>query len=227
LGLLRSFQLTYEGREMPVSLNGQKLLALLALSARPLPRSFIAGTLWANGTEERAYGNLRSAIWRLRTQQIDFLETSGECLTLSEDVKVDVREAEAQANRLLHGSAWSEHDCDGSLLSWDLLPTWAEDWVLVERERLHQLRMHALERLCEMLVVAGRCAHAVSMGVLAVQAEPLRESAHRALIGAHIAEGNIGEALAQYAYFKRLIRDELQLAPSRQMEELICQIRVI
>ncbi len=226
LGLLRSFQLTADGREVAVSLSGQKLLALLALSVRPLTRTFIAGTLWSNCTEERAYGNLRSAIWRIRAQQQDVLEACGECLTLTADVKVDVREAEALAARLLHGIASGEHECDGSLLSWDLLPTWAEDWVLVERERLRQMRMHALERWCERLVAAGRWGDAVSIGVLAVQAEPLRESAHRALIAAHIAEGNVGEALAQYAYFKRLVREELDLAPSAQMEELIGHIRM-
>ena len=38
----------------------------------------------------------------------------------------------------------------------ELLPSWYDDWVLLERERLRQLRMHAWEALSEKLVRAGR-----------------------------------------------------------------------
>src|SRR6266571_3495035 len=53
-------------------------------------------------------------------------------------------------------------------LSIDLLPYWYEDWVLVERERFRQLRLHALEALCEQLTALGRFDHAVEAGIAAV-----------------------------------------------------------
>jgi DNA-binding SARP family transcriptional activator len=58
----------------------------------------------------------------------------------------------------------------------------------------------------------------------AVRAEPLRESAQRALIAAHLAEGNCGEALDQFKSYERLLASELGLCPSAQMLELVSAI---
>jgi DNA-binding SARP family transcriptional activator len=54
-----------------------------------------------------------------------------------------------------------------------------------------------------------------------VAAEPLRESAHRALIGAHLAEGNPGEALRQYQLFRGLLGRELGIEPSPRIRALL------
>jgi hypothetical protein len=52
----------------------------------------------------------------------------------------------------------------------------------------------------------------------AIAAEPLRESAHRCLIEAHIAEGNSSEAQRHQDLFRRRLRDGLaesaDVAPS-------------
>ena len=59
----------------------------------------------------------------------------------------------------------------------------------------------------------------------AVLAEPLRESAQRALVSAYLAEGNCWEALRQYEAYKRLLHRELRLAPSALMLALIASLR--
>ena len=81
----------------------------------------------------------------------------------------------------------------------DLLPDWNEDWVLIERERFRQARLHALEALCDRFSEAGRMMPAIQAGLAAVTADPFRESAHRALIRTHLREGNRSEALRQYS----------------------------
>jgi DNA-binding SARP family transcriptional activator len=219
--LLKGFQLTAGGR--PVSLPGvaERLLALLSLSERPLRRNSVAGILWADASEERAGGNLRTTIWRSRQPGFDIVECNGCTLQLAADVDVDAREMTSQAERLLgtQGCRVSDYDC--SNLTGDLLPFWDDDWVLIERERLRQLRLHALESLCLRLTAEGRAAQAIAAGLAAVQAEPLRESAHRAVIAAHLSEGNQSEALAQYRFFRNLLHDELGLQPSAQMERVI------
>jgi DNA-binding SARP family transcriptional activator len=79
--------------------------------------------------------------------------------------------------------------------SLELLPGWYDDWVLLERERTRQRLLHALEALSREHRAAGRCAEAVEAALVAVNAEPLRESAHRELLESHLAEGNWVEAM--------------------------------
>jgi DNA-binding SARP family transcriptional activator len=91
----------------------------------------------------------------------------------------------------------------------------------VERERYRHLRLHALERLCERLTDAGRFERAVEVGQLAVAGDALRETAHRVLIRAHVAEGNRGAALRQYRTYVRLLREELDAEPSPSITGLV------
>jgi DNA-binding SARP family transcriptional activator len=223
LTLLGAFDLQVGGESIPLPMNGQRVLVFLALHGRSLLRPFVAGSLWLDSSEDRAAGSLRSALWRLNRRH-RFIEANGERLQLSPDVAVDVDAAAAQARRLLDPD---EPDCpsvDGLLLTRDLLPDWYDDWVAVERERFRQLRVHALERLCDRLVEANRFGEAIEAGLSAMKSEPLRESAHRALVRAHLAEGNRNEALAQYRRFKELLDHELGLSPSPKMEALIASV---
>jgi DNA-binding SARP family transcriptional activator len=103
----------------------------------------------------------------------------------------------------------------------DVLPDWDDDWALLERERFRQIRLHALERRCDLLTARGRISEAIEAGLTVVAAEPLRESAHRALIRAHLAEGNRAEALRQFELYRRLMRDDLGLDPSPEIAALV------
>ncbi len=105
----------------------------------------------------------------------------------------------------------------------DLLPDWYEDWVLVERERFRQLRLHALEAMCRRLADAGSYALALEAGLAAVAAEPLRESAQRLVVGVHLAEGNLGEALRQYDRYARHLADACGATPSPAMSRLLAE----
>ena len=93
--------------------------------------------------------------------------------------------------------------------------------MLIERERFRQLRLHALEALCERRMAAGRVRHALEAALAAVAAEPLRESAQRTLVRLHLAEGNHAEALRQYHIYRELLNDQLGLEPSTQMQALV------
>jgi DNA-binding SARP family transcriptional activator len=147
-------------------------------------------------------------------------------LALSREVVVDVRLASAQARRLLDGGPVDRETELPSLrlyLSAEVLPDWYDDWVIVEREQFHQLRLYALEALCERLTSAGRVGEAVDVGLAAIRAEPLRESAHRVLIEAHLAAGNRWEALRQFKRCRALLDEELGLEPSTTLAHLLRQ----
>ena len=222
LSLLGGFELRCAGRDVSVARSGQRLLALLALQGRPLERLWVAGTLWLDATEERAGASLRSALWRLpQPGGAAVVEATTTHLRLARDLAVDVHELADRARGLESPAGPATADLDPSALASDLLPDWYDDWVVLERERYRQLRLHALEALCARLTQAGRFGAAVQAGLAAVAGEPLRESAHRTLIQAHLAEGNPGEAVRQYHLYRRLLTGELAIEPSPAIRELV------
>ena len=103
----------------------------------------------------------------------------------------------------------------------DLLPGWYDDWVIFERERIRQRLLHALEALSRRLVEVNRCAEAIDAAISAVSADPLRESANRVLIEAHLAEGNLIEARRTYERYRDSVGRELGVEPSEQIASLI------
>lgn len=221
LTLLNGFELTRGGIPVPLPLAVQRLLAFLALHPQPLLRTYVACNLWPDTTEERAHASLRSALWRLNRCGRLVVGADGPRLRLEPAVAVDLHAARELARQVLAGG------CDGgpgvaeaSRLYDDLLPDWYEDWVLLEREEFRQLRLRALEALCDRLARDGQVDEALEVGYATLSAEPLRESAHRMLIRIHLAEGNAGEALRQYRLCRRLL-GELGLEPSAQMQELL------
>jgi DNA-binding SARP family transcriptional activator len=136
---------------------------------------------------------------------------------------VDVGVVCEWAARLVDGSASQADLC---LLNWrwetmDLLPGWYDDWVIFERERIRQRLLHALEALSRRLVEAHRCAEAVDAAISAVSADPLRESANRVLIQAHLAEGNLIEARRAYERYRDSLRRELGVEPSEELFDLL------
>ena len=201
--------------------GAQRLVAHLGLTRRPA-RTAIAGQLWPDVPEVHAHGSLRSALWRVQKIAPGLIRVAGDSLALAAGVHVDVRELTTWAERVSDpGTSVEDLDASDVVLRGELLPGWYDDWVLLDRERLRQLRMHALEVLADRLARAHRYGDAVQAAYSAVRGEPLRESAHRAVVRVHLAEGNLVEAVRAYEAFCSLLADELGVAPTRQMIDLV------
>jgi DNA-binding SARP family transcriptional activator len=203
----------------------QRLVAHLGLARHPA-RAAVAGQLWPDVPEEQAHGSLRSALWRLRKAAPGLVSMSGGALALAPDVRVDVRETALWAQRVLDPRGAIPDAVPGDVeLREELLPGWYDDWVVLERERLRQLRMYALEALADKLARVGRYGEAVQAAHCAVQVEPLRETAHRTLVRIHLAEGNAAEALRVYESFRAVLTAEMGVSPTPRMEALLAGVR--
>jgi DNA-binding SARP family transcriptional activator len=220
LRLLNGFELVCDGLTISVPAGAQRLVAFLALHRRPALRGYIAGSLWPETSEERAHANLRSTLWRVQRCSKDLVEVHGPQLCLGSCVTVDLFQAEALARGLLVQPLVDCLESSLDVLSFDLLPDWYDDWMLIERERFRHLRLRAQDALCERLMSAGRFTEASELGLSALAGEPLRESAHRALVRIHLAEGNIFEAVRQYEFCRRLFGERLGVEPSEEMDRL-------
>ena len=223
LTLLNGFDLVCDGVTVPLPMSAQRLVAFLALHRRPALRAFVAGALWLETSEERAQANLRSTLWRLHRCNKELVEVRGHQLRLGPRVQVDLLEAETFARGALDETPVGL-EVSPDVLTVDLLPDWYDDWALIEREQFRQLRLRALDALCERLTRAGRFGEALELGLSALAGEPLRESAHRALVRVHLAEGNIGEAIRQYELCRSLLGERLGVEPSQQMDKLLAGV---
>jgi DNA-binding SARP family transcriptional activator len=221
LQLLDSFALLVGEDTVALPPSVQRLIVFVTVHDRLLLRSYVAGALWPETSEQSAGANLRSALWRLNHLGLPVVEAGGLTLRLEPAVRVDVRERLLEGQRLLETDGRSVESVDDSVFRLDLLPDWYDDWLVIERERFHQLRLRVLECVCERLAAQGEYARALDAGLAAVAGEPLRESAHRALVKVHLTEGNQAEAVRQYSLYRQLLEDRLGLTPSLRMLELL------
>ena len=227
LRMLGGFHLTVEGQRIHLPRAEQRLLACLALAERPTARSRLAGRLWPDTAEPRAMARLRTALWRLRQPGRLLLDGSSDEVELGETVAVDVRDLTELARQFLDAPLEATDDRLAELTdAGELLPEWDDEWVAPHRERFRQIRLHALEQLGVRLAEEGRYGRAVEVSLAVVADDPLRESAQRVLIRIYLAEGNVHEAVARYRAYREVMRDELGLEPSPQMEALIDEFGV-
>lgn len=214
-----------QARGDPVNLPvfAQRVLGFLAITGKWQTREMVAGQLWSFASQDRAHANLRTALWQLRRAHPDVVQATRNGIGLKDDVVVDYSRITDQARRLLRGSVDPEElmNVPLDLFEAELLPGWDEDWLVIDRERHRQLRMHACEELSRRLLEIGCFALAVEAAYAAITIEPLCESTHRALAKAFLAEGNATRARQQFQLYRRLLADETGYAPSEEFVALV------
>lgn len=220
--LLGGFELIDHSSAIDLPTDAQRLVAFLALQHRRLPRTYVAGRLWIESSADRAYGNLRSALWRVRNQSADLVVADRQTLAIATDAEIDTELATATAARLSDNRGeCSEEDFDVGLFTDELLPGWYDEWTIVEREFHRQQSLHALESMAAKLSDQGRYVAAIHAALAAIELDPLRESAHRCLMRIHLSEGNYSEARRQFDSYARLLDEELGLGPSPLIRALV------
>jgi DNA-binding SARP family transcriptional activator len=221
LCLVDGFELRDGATVVPVCHSAQRLIAFLALEPRPVLRTYVSGSLWTDSQSARASASLRSALWRCTAPGgAPVILATSTHLRLHPSIEVDFLQTVSWMKAMLADTSLVDPDRSVTL-DRDLLPDWYDDWVMLERERFRQLRLHALELQCHRLAALGRFGEAVNAGLAAVAIEPLRESAHREVIMVHLLERNTVEAIRQYRRYEQLLAVELSLQPSAQLSQLM------
>lgn len=227
LGLVGGFRLSRGTATIALPPHAQRLVAFLSLNDRPVPRGFVAGTLWPDDTERNAAANLRTVLWKLRRAAPSIVDPGRDDLHLSAVVEVDLRRRrDLYAGLLARRISFEEVAAVEPFPSAELLPGWYQDWVLVERERFRQLYLHAMEALAGALTGEHRFGEAVDVALGAVAADPLCETAHRALMQVYVAEGNRGAVLRHYRLLRQFVHDELGVELSPETRSLVQDLAV-
>ena len=219
--LLNHFRITSDDALPPLGHASERLVAYVALEDRHLSRDRIAGALWPDTIQSRATANLRRALSLVRRHAPGLVRSDAHCLLLVKGVSVDARTQRSLIEVITGGERTTATADELRLLRGDLLPDWDEPWLVASRQELRQLRLISLEAVAAAHLDQGRPASALAAALCVTSDEPLRESAHRLVIQAHLALGNWAEATRQYMCYRTLLWAELQLRPGACMEALI------
>jgi len=229
IALFGAFDVRLEGRPMPQlrSRKSQWLLALLTLQdGRAVERAWLAGTLWPDSTEQQAAFNLRRNLTDLRHA----LGPQACRLVTPTTHTLRLHLVGVEADLLVFDEAISRGDAPSlehaiALHRGPLLQDCAEEWVLPEREAREQAYLTALERLAADAMARGDAARAVGYLRRLVAADPLRDSAHRTLMEALAAAGDVAAATQVYRDFRHRLHEELNAAPDAATTAFYQQVR--
>ena len=213
--VLGSFSVTAHGDPVPLEAEARRVVAYLAVHRRPQRRTALAADLWPGVPAAAAAALLDEALagaGALLVADADGVDRTPVALDPAVEVDLDEAMTLVRALAVVPGhpeTVPADLPAAAALLSADVLPDWADAWLAVERERFRQIRLNALEELSSALTAAGRFADAVTTARVAVRTAPSRETARRALIEAHLAQGEIAEAVAEYDEYQELLRSSV------------------
>ena len=219
--LLHHFRATCNGLPLELGRSGERMVAYLALEDRSLARDHIAGALWPDTSQSRAAANLRRALSVVRHHVPGLIRSQARRLSLVSGTSVDVRAQRCLIEAITGGERNTATADELRLLRGDLLPDWDEPWLAASRQELRQLRMISLEAVAAAHLGEGRPASALAVALCVACEEPLRESAHRLVIQAHLAQANWAEAARHYDRYRSQLWAELQLRPGVGLEALM------
>ncbi len=208
----------------------QSLLAYLVLhQSTPQDRSRLAFLLWPDSTEAQAHTNLRKLLYQLRQSfpTIDeYLQAEKHTLQwLPNDATtswtLDVRDFERtlsqgeQGERSQNGVALrSALEQAMHLYRGDLLPSCYDEWILPERDRLHQLFLRAAERLVALLEQERYYDAAILAAQQLLRLDPLHELTYRQLMRLSALRGDRAAVLRVYHACVTVLERELGAEPS-------------
>lgn len=226
LTLFGGFKLHVGGQKVALPMHACRVLAYLSLNGaldNDCDRRLLADRLWADSPTERSRASLRTALWLIRRTGAHLLRGDSECVGLARSVRVDVEEFRRRAEAVLADETISGGHCRLLDLpnTTELLPGWDEDWLVLRREQMRMLRLHALEHSARRMCDQGAHAQAVDVLLQVVDEEPLRESARAILIDAHLRAGNLAEARRQFRLFEAVLWREIKVRPSSEMCRLV------
>jgi predicted ATPase/DNA-binding SARP family transcriptional activator len=213
---------------LPAVSDARSLLAYLLLhKTRAFPRSVLAALIAPDSPDAQARHALSQALWHIRRSMPGLLmsDTSQVGIGSQVEVQIDVLEFQVLADRCLAGpmataTVLADLRQAVGLYRGDLLEGFYDDWVLIERERLRELYLQALERLVTAYKVALQYQQALVTAQRLVSADPLNEAAHREVMRLYHYLGCPADALRQYDTCREVLRREFDLEPEIETRQI-------
>ncbi|MBE2271215.1 MAG: tetratricopeptide repeat protein [Anaerolinea sp.] len=219
-----------------VSRKVEALLVYLAYERREHQREWLASLLWDDLPQDRALGNLRTALSNLSAQLDEYLIITRQTVMLrpEADCRVDALElldAVQASSVALNAPTAQSLTAALALYKGDFLAGFNlrdgenfSRWRTVEAERLQSQVLGAYQRLVRYALERGDFEAGIGYARHALSLDPLSEEAHRNLILLLARSGQRSAALAQYETCVQLLQDELGIDPEPETSKLVEQI---
>lgn len=251
INLFGSFQLFFDDTPLRFAYAKQAaLLAYLAMAnCQPVMRGKLGLLLWPDKPPESVQVNLRKVLSSLRqllkqpASVPPLLLFADDTVQINpeSDVWLDVaafqaRLADCAAHRHRHaascapchrarqqaGDLYRGAFLDGFVLEdSDTFEAWSTQW----REALHIQALDTFQALAEYNWQRGRTQEAYQSVRRLLDLDPLHEEGNHLAIMCQAEEGQVGQALAHYEGFRRLLQHELGVAPSPTLQRVAQALR--
>ncbi|ONI70823.1 hypothetical protein ALI144C_50435 [Actinosynnema sp. ALI-1.44] len=203
-------------------------------------RDLLADTVWPEGLPDTWASALRSVVSRVRGFVVGgdiaasppIIAHGGRyLLKLPAGATVDLELAETEVTQA--GEAYGKGEFADAerlaaaavaTLERPFLPDHEGEWVTGVRERTAELLVSALETASLAASARHDERNALRFADEAVRRAPLRESAHRCRMTAHVAAGNRAEALRCYHELRRMLAEELGIDPAPETQAAYAEL---
>ncbi|HET9224156.1 MAG TPA: BTAD domain-containing putative transcriptional regulator, partial [Roseiflexaceae bacterium] len=227
--LLGDFLVCAEDRSLS-ALNVPRIQALLTYLVlkrnAPQPRRHLAFLLWPDSTEAQARANLRKLLHQLQHAlpgADGYLRIDTQTIQWRAEAPftLDVADFEQALDRAAIAAYSDDAAAERAALEpairvycGELLPSCYDEWLMPERERLHQAFLGALERLIRLAEQQHDYPAAIRYAQRLLRDDPLHEATYRQLMRLHAQHGDRASALDTYRTCAAILKRELGVEPS-------------
>jgi DNA-binding SARP family transcriptional activator/TolB-like protein/Tfp pilus assembly protein PilF len=216
----------------PPTRKASALLVYLALSPRgSRSREHLANTFWDRSAEEQARASLRQTLSSLRKAlgiKADLLESDAETVGIQRDrLEIDALEFEALATSASQTDLEQAAEMyQGAFLEgFSLKEDGFEEWLAFTRQQYNEMALQLFVRLVEHYRMLREYETATRYAQKLQALDPLQEKTHRTLIELYARLGRREQALRQYDDCERILKKELDVAPSPETKDLYASIK--
>lgn len=238
-----------ENREVGFRSDSERALLAYLLIERNQPhrRESLGAIFWPDVAEKHARNNLRVSLHRMRQaieekeQEVVIANKQELRLNGEADVWVDVwafedalDSVDSHSHEKLTNCAYCLEDLTqaiglyrGPFLKGFMLEGSQAflEWTIIKQEWLHRRALESLATLTEGYVEVGEYETAEDFARRQLELEPWREKAHYQLMLILALRGERSAALTQYETCRKVLQDELAVAPSEATKNLVEKIR--
>ena len=213
--------------ELPTQ-KSKALFALIVLAGTTgVDRIVAASMLWSRGTDAQARTNLRQTLASIRKTlggADGIIVSEGSTLRLAQTaIRSDIAALEAVDSQVI----WDDIDTLGPLLDGIRIdePGFA-DWLTIERASWQSNLSIMLFDMVERLLARGAWNDAKKANSKLLSFDAFDEGAHRQAMRIYAAMGAQAQALRHYDDLTKLLKSELDVAPSAATQELMMSLRI-